>query len=106
VQQADAAGQKPKKTLTQATRPWGRLLVGTFMGYIAAVSTTSAFTALLPIHRSEAVFLGLIFVSLVWVSLLVYVFAIPSWLRGFRDLTLLTILGGLILAIDKLVLAV
>lgn len=75
------------------------------MGYIAAISVTSAFTALLPIHRSQAVFLGLILVSLVWVSLFVYVFAIPSWLRGFRDLTLLAVLGGLVLAIDKLVLA-
>ena len=105
MNQATDATLKPKKQVTSATRPWGRLLVGTFMGYIAALCSTSAFVALLPIHRSEAVFLALILVSLVWVCLFIYVFAIPSWLRGFRDLTLVAILGAVVWALNKLVFA-
>lgn len=75
------------------------------MGYIAAICSTSAFVALLPIHRSEAVFLALILVSIVWVCMFIYVFAIPSWLRGFRDLTLIAVIGAAIWALDKLVFA-
>ncbi|MEM6557391.1 MAG: hypothetical protein AAF642_16030 [Pseudomonadota bacterium] len=89
--------------MTSATRPWGRLLVGTFMGYLAATCATSAFAALLPIPRSEAVYMSLILISLVWVSLFIYVFAIASWLRGLRDLTLIALIGAVILALNKLV---
>lgn len=103
MNQANGAVNKSRRQVTSATRPWGRLLVGTFMGYIAAICSTSAFVALLPIHRSEAVFLALILVSLVWVCLFIYVFAIPSWLRGFRDLTLVAVFGAVIWALNKLV---
>lgn len=101
-QTADTATKEAKR-VTSATRPWGRLLVGTFMGYLAATCATSAFAALLPIHRSEAVYVSLILISLVWVSLFIYVFAIASWLRGLRDLTLIALIGAAILALDKLV---
>lgn len=98
--------EKLGKQVTPATRPWGRLLVGTFMGYTAAICVTSAFAAILPIHRSEAVFLALVLVSIVWVGLFIYVFALRSWLRGFRDLSLLSAMGAAIWALSKLVFAV
>lgn len=75
------------------------------MGYIAAICVTAAFAALLPLHRSEAVFLALILVNLVWVCLFIYVFSIRSWLRGWRDLTLISLIGAAIWALNKLVFA-
>ena len=105
MNQANGALNRSRKPVTSATRPWGRLLVGTFMGYIAALCSASAFVSLLPLHRSEAVYLALILASLGWACLFIYVFAIPSWLRGFRDLTLVAILGAVVWALNKLVFA-
>ena len=97
--------QTVKKAPLSKTRPWGRLLVGVLPGYVSATFITSAFTALLPIHRSEASLLGLLLVGLVYAGLFVYAFAAPSWVRALRDISLLGACGAIVLALMKLVFA-
>ncbi|MEM9668742.1 MAG: hypothetical protein AAF950_07430 [Pseudomonadota bacterium] len=98
---AEVSAQKKKKGPAAKPRPWGRLLVGIFPGYIAASFITSAFTALLPIHRSEASLLGLLLVGLVFVALFVYAFAAPSWKRALRDISLFGLISAALLFLIK-----
>ncbi|MEM9054755.1 MAG: hypothetical protein AAGB16_05470 [Pseudomonadota bacterium] len=91
--------------MTAATRPWGRLWISVILGYIAALAVTSAFTALLPIHRKEAVNLGLVLMGLVYTLIFIYVFSVPTWLRALRDVFLLTLVSAVILVLNKMVFA-
>lgn len=99
--QPESLQKAQKKTPAARPRPWGRLLVGIFPGYIAATFITSAFTALLPIHRSEASLLGLLLVGLVFVALFIYAFAVPTWKRALRDISLFGLIGAILLYIVK-----
>ena len=94
-----------KNAPSSKPRPWGRLLVGLFPGYISATFVTSAFTSLLPIHRSEASLLGLILVGLTYAAMFVYAFAAPGWVRALRDIGLMGAVGAIVLALMKLVFA-
>ncbi|MEM9839349.1 MAG: hypothetical protein AAF830_09370 [Pseudomonadota bacterium] len=81
--------------------PWARLFIAILGGYFATVIVSAAVTAVLPISRGEATALSLLLSGLIYTALFVYVFAVPSWWRAFRDLTGLTLVSGLILALAK-----
>ncbi|MEM9422323.1 MAG: hypothetical protein AAF986_07460 [Pseudomonadota bacterium] len=98
---ATSIGRKPKKVPLGSIRPWGRLLIGVVLGYIASVLATTAFTTFLPVSRAEKTVLSMLLVGLVFVALFIRVFSVPSWKHSLRDVGIVGGGGLLILLIMK-----
>lgn len=96
-------GLKPKKRKLRKKQPspWPRLIIAILPGYIATVIISSGFTSLLPIDRPEATFLSLFIAGLIYTAIFIYVFAVPTWWRGLRDIMITTIIFGAILVLRR-----
>lgn len=81
--------------------PWARLLIATFLGYIATVFASAAMTSMLTLHRSEATWLSLLLSGIVYVLIFLRVFSVKSWLRALGEVVLIGAIGGAILLVTK-----
>lgn len=92
---------KPNKKAKPQPSPWPRLIIAVVPGYIATVIISSAFTALLPLHRAEATALSLFIAALVYTFIFIYTFAVSSWWRALRDILIATVIFGIALILRR-----
>ena len=92
---------KKRKLPKKQPSPWPRLLIATFVGYIATVIISAGSTSLLPIHRAEATALSLFIAALIYTFIFIYVFAVPTWWRGLRDVLIATVVFAVILILRR-----
>ena len=92
---------KPKKKAGQKKPPWARLLLATFLGYVATVLVSAALTSLLPISRAEATFMSLLIAGLVYVVIFIYVFAVRTWQKALYVVLGLCLISGVTLLVTK-----
>ncbi len=93
--------KKTAKTGPATPNPWARIAIGVFGGYITMTLLITASAALLPIHRSDAVVLGLLVGGLIYTLLFIHVFAVDSWKIALRDLGGLSAVSALIILIAR-----
>ena len=99
----DATAQKLLKPKAKGGKPspWSRLLIATFLGYIATTLISAALTSALPLHRSEATMMSLLISGLVYVVVFLRVFAVKTSLRALIEVVAASLIAGGILLVTK-----